>query len=216
MKFEFNSITELEEFVHFLFTTRNVGSQPEPQPATGVLLDAQLLVHGRASHESAESVVGAGGGTSPQDNADEPEAKSTDTPAPTGGRKPRKTKAEKDAEAAAAAGGSQGGASGTGEPPVTFDHSNADTQAERVASVVADPQPLDNLKPETPTTPTASSAAPSDVEHLKLCRNFIALHGVGTYEKSFAAAGLEGKNIMAFTDADRANHVKALDALAAA
>ena len=69
------------------------------------------------------------------------------------------------------------------------------------------------LEPESKSDqgPTAS---PSDIEHLRLCREFIATQGMAKYEQSFPMAGIEGKNIMAFTDADRAKHVAALHQLA--
>lgn len=100
----------------------------------------------------------------------------------------------------------------------------ADEAAKQATPVTFDKptDPLDNLKTD-PGTPEAAAVAaavpatepPSDIEHLRLCREFIGVQGMAKYEQSFALAGIEGKNIMAFTDADRAKHVAALDKLAA-
>lgn len=104
------------------------------------------------------------------------------------GRRRRRTKAEIAADEAAKL-----------APPVTFDKP-ADS--------------LDNLKTDA-GTPAEGTAPPSDIDHLRRCREFISEHSMATYEKSFALADLAGKNIMAFTDADRAKHGDALDLLAA-
>ena len=73
-----------------------------------------------------------------------------------------------------------------------------------------------------PVESPSSVAPPSDIEHLRLCREFIATHGMNKYDRSFELAGIEkdasgtAKNIMAFTDTDRAKHAAALAHLATA
>ena len=114
----------------------------------------------------------------------------------------RRTKAEIAADEAAEK------AAAAGAADVTFD--KPDEVANPFAgNAVA--EPLDNLKPEPET-----AAVPSDIEHLRHCREFIATQGMAKYEQSFVTAGIDGKNIMAFTDADRAKHIAALNQLAAA
>ena len=57
-----------------------------------------------------------------------------------------------------------------------------------------------------------ATTALTDIEHLRLCREFISKHGMAKYEASFVEAKLDGKNIMSFSDADRMAHVAVLRA----
>lgn len=67
--------------------------------------------------------------------------------------------------------------------------------------------------PATVETVAAKQSEMSDVAHLKLCREFIATHGMPKYEQSFVNAGLPA-NIMLFNDADRAKHLAELTKIA--
>lgn len=64
-------------------------------------------------------------------------------------------------------------------------------------------------------TPVETADVLNDVAHLKLCRQFIADHGMSKYEQTFAAAGLT-TNIINFSDDDRAKHAEAMRFAAAA
>jgi hypothetical protein len=71
----------------------------------------------------------------------------------------------------------------------------------------------EQYEPSAVAEPSAPLAPLSDVEHLKLCRDFISQHGMGKYEQSFTTAGLTN-NIMSFTDEQRAQHRAVLVKLA--
>jgi hypothetical protein len=216
MKFEFNSLDELKEFLQFVVAISN---QPTPKKNTSeITVDLRVDVTDAMLRTLAESNIGngAGGTVNVQDagSVEHIDMSSLASPFASGqtggepadathaeGKRKRRTKAEIAADEAAKL-----------APPVTFDKP-------------ADP--LDNLKEEcgTPGATTGSleasvaavvsTGAPSDIDHLRRCREFISEHSMATYEKSFALADLAGKNIMAFTDADRAKHGAALDLLAA-
>lgn len=55
----------------------------------------------------------------------------------------------------------------------------------------------------------------TQLEHIKIAKDFINLHGIETYNKSFAVAGLS-MNVSKYTPAECSRHIMALQTLSKA
>ena len=185
MKIEIESLDELKALFNFFL----YGPEDAPQPATGVLLDALRAIPTVTKTERSDAL------DVQEENAALDAGTTFDEANPADGQKPKRTRRTKEQIAA----------------------DNAAADAPTHASEVAPADVVESAAVVTAAvaSPAPNAAPPSDIEHLKLCREFISTHGMAKYEQSFIQAGL-ASNIMAFSDADRAKHVLALDKIAAA
>jgi hypothetical protein len=186
MKIEIESLDELKALFNFFL----YGPEDVPQPATGVLLDALRAIPTVTKTERSDAL------DVQEENAELGAGTTFDEANPADGQKPKRTRRTKEQIAA--------------------DNAASETPTHADGLV-----PINGVEPatvaanSTAAAPAPNAAPPSDIEHLKLCREFISTHGMAKYEQSFIQAGL-ASNIMAFSDADRAKHVLALDKIAAA
>ncbi len=131
-------------------------------------------------------------------------------------KRKRRTKAEIAADEAAIVAHPTHGEARTNAQTKPLDNLKSVAEAVLAHSVSAEGQAEFERAEVAASEAPAPVAPPSDIEHLRLCREFISSQGMNKYEHSFALAGIEGKNIMAFTDEDRTKHVAALAQLASA
>ena len=186
MKIEIESLDELKALFNFFL----YGPEDVPQPATDILLDALHAIPTVTETERNDVLEVQ------EENAALDAGTTFDQANPTDGQKPKRIRRTKEQIAADNA---------ASETPAHADGLVTSDAIERAATAV-------DL---AATTSVTNAVPPSDIEHLKLCREFISTHGMAKYEQSFVQAGL-ASNIMAFSDADRAKHVLALDKIAAA
>lgn len=193
MRIEFDSIADLKAFLDFAgYAKKNDGTMTVNMRVSSDELENLQVIAEHQVKTITEMGIATADTASPSDTAS-PEQPEKVT-------RKRRTKAEIAADEAAKA---------AGEAPASAPV-NETADVETVASPFdAEPAPVNETTQESTAEPTAP---PSDIEHLKLCREFIASHGMAKYDQTFVAAGLEGKNIMSFTDADRAKHAAALAA----
>lgn len=218
MKLEFDSVEDLQQFLHW---AENFRSKPTTVYVSG---------GGGGSGGSAsmgQVRVGAGGASGAAnaetpdtpyptidadpagrvDRAAEDDPKAAYSPEPA--KRKRRTKAEIEAAAAAearpeeAAALAAAAAAGGEAPP-------AGTNPFEQAATVS-PAPAS----EATVAEDADEAVVTPFQHLTLARAFIAKHGMPKYNESFTKAGLD-PNVMAYTAYQRALHLEALTALESA
>lgn len=241
MKFEFDSLGELDEFVQYLFNARahaeRIASAAASIASETPVPDAQLTPEERANalqavREWAEGEVRTN--VAPQTEPESPKRK-------------RRTKAEIEADKAAAAAGAP-----TDERPDT--NAPSDAQATAATSPLAGANPFDASTSNPPAATAALNEAPAgttgtlsalaigeaahatidsaDVdpqafielrvaemggafdarEHMKKCVEFIGALGKARYDEAFDLAGTS-RSVATYTPADCAKHIAALEYL---
>ena len=188
MKIEIESLDELKALFNFFL----YGPEDMPQAATGVLLDALHAIPTVTKTERSDAL------DVQEENAALDAGTTFDQANSADGQKPKRSRRTKEQIAADNA---------ASETPTHAD-GLVPLNGVEPAAVAANPT-------AAVAAPAPNAAPPSDIEHLKLCHEFISTHGMAKYEQSFVQAGL-ASNIMAFSDADRAKHVLALEKIAAA
>lgn len=205
MKFEFDSLSELEQFLMFsAHIGRAFATAPAPEQ---VAMSANVPSELRTEIDKAPGVAAV---IAAQEEAEKPTRK-------------RRTKAEIEAERAAEV------PVGASVPDVTV------APAETAAEQVAEPAPQGNpfaAAPamqailDAPNQGAATLAAMAalnapvvelkpieSIDHLRACQAFIQKHGMTKYNESFG--GALSPNIAAYTPEQRSEHVAKLEALGA-
>lgn len=218
MNFQFENMQELQEFIAWAGYARGVTVRAEKVgevaavELTGARVDAAVAVA-----EFATEAVTAGETTAPQ-GEDKP-------------KRTRRTKAEIEAErnAAAVAQDNTGAVGTAGEQEPAADTPAQAAIKQALAAAEANQSAKAQVQAEVNATLAATSAAGdplplsdylafrvpqlaevSQVDHLKAGRDFIGKHGVQKYNESFSLAGLSN-NVMAYSQADCATHMAALE-----
>lgn len=222
MKFEFNDLNELDQFIGWVFAAR-------PGPALTNTTFQFAADKPKASVPlTGEPITDFGPAEQPDwvRNAQPPEPEA-DKP-----KRARRTKAEIEAERSAAAVAQDNtGAVGTAgeQEPVAVETPAQTAIREATERARADIAAKAQVQAEVNATLAATDAAGeslpladylafrvpqlaevSQVDHLKAGRDFIGKHGVQKYNESFSLAGLSN-NVMAYSQADCATHMAALE-----
>jgi hypothetical protein len=192
MNLQFNDLAELSEFMSFVGFVRQT---PSPMQAATPVAGADFSLPAIPAETTDKPAA--------------PAANGADTAAPEEkGTRKRRTKAEIEADKLAA----------EAEKIATESEATAGATDKSAGEHTTDAADAEvDSPPKKSTDPVAYVAAAltlvpevAQVDHLVKARAFIAKHGMAKYTETQALVGL-GANVMAYTKADCAAHVAAMD-----